>query len=141
MKHNPILRVTSKILFAPIMLYGFYVQFHGDFGPGGGFQAGVIIAAALILYGLIFGLYSLKQVAPPPVVHALMGIGVLIFGGVGVVGLVLGGEFLNYSVLLADAAKGQHWGILLVEFGVGTTVASTILGLFMAFAGFVKEAP
>ncbi len=141
MKHNPILRVTSKILFAPIMLYGFYVQFHGDFGPGGGFQAGVIIAAALILYGLIFGLYSLKQVAPPPVVHALMGVGVLIFGGVGVVGLVLGGEFLNYSVLLADAAKGQHWGILLVEFGVGTTVASTILGLFMAFAGFVKEAP
>ena len=141
MKNNPILRVTSKILFAPIMLYGFYVQFHGDFGPGGGFQAGVIIAAALILYGLIFGLYSLKQVAPPPVVHALMGVGVLIFGGVGVVGLVLGGEFLNYSVLLADAAKGQHWGILLVEFGVGTTVASTILGLFMAFAGFVKEAP
>ena len=141
MKHNPILRVTSKILFAPIMLYGFYVQFHGDFGPGGGFQAGVIIAAALILYGLIFGLYSLKQVAPPPVVHALMGVGVLIFGGVGVVALVLGGEFLNYSVLLADAAKGQHWGILLVEFGVGTTVASTILGLFMAFAGFVKEAP
>ena len=141
MKHNPILRVTSKILFAPIMLYGFYVQFHGDFGPGGGFQAGVIIAAALILYGLIFGLYSLKQVAPPPVVHALMGVGVLIFGGVGVVGLVLGGEFLNYSVLLADAAKGQHWGILLVEFGVGVTVASTILGLFMAFAGFVKEAP
>ena len=141
MKHNPILRVTSKILFAPIMLYGFYVQFHGDFGPGGGFQAGVIIAAALILYGLIFGLYSLKQVAPPPVVHALMGVGVLIFGGVGVVGLALGGEFLNYSVLLADEAKGQHWGILLVEFGVGTTVASTILGLFMAFAGFVKEAP
>ena len=141
MKHNPILRVTSKILIAPMMLYGFYVQFHGDFGPGGGFQAGVIIAAALILYGLIFGLYSLKQAAPPHIVHGLMGLGVLIFGGVGVVAWTKGGEFLNYSTLLADEAKGQHWGILIVEFGVGVTVASTILGLFMAFAGFVKEAP
>ena len=60
-KTNPILRVISKTLFAPIILYGLYVQFHGDFGPGGGFQAGVIIAAAFILYGMVFSLEELKQ--------------------------------------------------------------------------------
>ena len=43
-QENPILRVSAKILFTPIILFGLYVQFHGDFGPGGGFQAGVIIA-------------------------------------------------------------------------------------------------
>ena len=136
MKNNPVLRVCSKVLFAPIILYGLYVQFHGDYGPGGGFQAGVIIAAAFILYGMIFSLKNLKKVTPPSVVHALMGIGALIYGGVGVVTFLNGGEYLNYNYLAVDYAKGQHWGIILVEFGVGLTVASTILGLFMAFAGF-----
>ncbi len=136
MKNNPVLRVCSKVLFAPIILYGLYVQFHGDYGPGGGFQAGVIIAAAFILYGMVFSLKDLKKVTPPPVVHAIMGIGALLYGGVGVVTFINGGEYLNYNYLAADYAKGQHWGIILVEFGVGLTVASTILGLFMAFAGF-----
>ena len=52
MNENPILRVSTKILFAPIILFGLYVQFHGDFGPGGGFQAGVIVASAFILYSI-----------------------------------------------------------------------------------------
>ena len=46
---SPILNIVSRILFAPIIIFGLYVQFHGDYGPGGGFQAGVIIAAAFIL--------------------------------------------------------------------------------------------
>ena len=44
MDHHLILRVVTKILIAPILLYGLYVQFHGDYSPGGGFQAGVIFA-------------------------------------------------------------------------------------------------
>lgn len=136
MKNNPVLRVISKILFAPIILYGLYVQFHGDFGPGGGFQAGVIIAAAFILYGMVFSLEELQNLAPPKIVHALMAIGALLYTGVGVATFLLGGEFLNYDVLADYPAKGQHYGIILVELGVGITVASTILGLFMAFAGF-----
>ncbi len=90
MKTNPILRVISKTLFAPIILYGLYVQFHGDFGPGGGFQAGVIIAAAFILYGMVFSLEELKQLAPPKIVHILMAMGALIYTGVGVVTFLLG---------------------------------------------------
>ena len=57
MHNNPILRISTKILFAPIILFGLYVQFHGDFGPGGGFQAGVIVASAFILYSLVFPAY------------------------------------------------------------------------------------
>ena len=54
MQHHLILRVVSKLLIPPILLFALYVQFHGDFGPGGGFQAGVIFAVAFILYGLVF---------------------------------------------------------------------------------------
>ena len=61
MHNNPILRISTKILFAPIILFGLYVQFHGDFGPGGGFQAGVIVASAFILYSLVFGIEAGKN--------------------------------------------------------------------------------
>ena len=74
----PIIRVITKLLIPYILLFGLYVQFHGDFGPGGGFQAGVIIASALILYGLVFGLAEAKRVAPPIVVEKLIAMGLLI---------------------------------------------------------------
>ncbi|CAI8329066.1 MAG: Uncharacterised protein [SAR116 cluster bacterium MED-G04] len=140
MKNNPVFRVTTKVLFAPIILYGLYVQFHGDFGPGGGFQAGVIIAAAFILYGIVFGLSEVKSVAPPGVVQAFTAIGVLLYSGVGVVNVMLGGNFLDYNTLSYDAAHGQHYGILLVELGVGVTVTSVMMSLYYAFAGYKGEA-
>lgn len=136
MKDNPILRVATKILFAPTIVYGLYVQFHGDYGPGGGFQAGVIVAAAFVLHGLIFGIASTKKVAPPYIVNTLMAVGVLVYGGVGVASMLLGGLYLDYNVLATKPATGQHIGIILVEFGVGLTVASTVLALFYTFAGF-----
>ena len=56
-----ILRVVAKLLMPFILLFALYVQFHGDFGPGGGFQAGVILAAAVIFYALIFGLHDARS--------------------------------------------------------------------------------
>ena len=135
MSHHLVVRVVSKLLIPFILLFGLYVQFHGDFGPGGGFQAGVIFAAALILYALVFGLDNARKVAPEPVVRIGMAAGVLLFGFTGVAGLVRGGEYLNYSVLSENSVGGQHLGILLVELGVGITVCSVIIAIFFSFAG------
>jgi multisubunit Na+/H+ antiporter MnhB subunit len=77
MDSNPVFRLAAKILFAPIILFGLYVQFHGDFGPGGGFQAGVIIAAAFILHGLVFGLEKGRRLVSEQVNLWIMAIGVL----------------------------------------------------------------
>ena len=55
MKDNIILRIIAKLLIPLIILFALYVQFHGDFGAGGGFQAGVIFATAFVLYDLVFG--------------------------------------------------------------------------------------
>ena len=55
MSHIVVLRVVAKLLIPVILLFALYVQFHGDFGPGGGFQAGVIFGSGFILYALIFG--------------------------------------------------------------------------------------
>lgn len=135
MKHHLVLRIVVKLLLPVILLFALYVQFHGDFGPGGGFQAGVIFGSAFILYAMIFGLKTAQQVARPWAIRSGIAAGVLVYGGVGVAGLLLGGQYLDYSVLSHDPVHGQHLGILLVEIGVGTTVSATMVAIFFAFAG------
>jgi len=135
---SSILRVVSKLLIPPIMLFALYVQFHGDFGPGGGFQAGVIFAAAFILYALIFGVDNARNAVPAWATRTMLASGVLLYGGVGVAAMLLGGDFLDYSVLNADPLTGQHLGITLIEFGVGTTVAGAMITIFLIFDGRLR---
>lgn len=139
MSDQVILRVATKFAIPMILLYALYVQFHGDFGPGGGFQAGVIFATAMILYALVFGLKRTHEVIPSWVARVLAASGVLIFAGVGIVSLFMGGEFLNYSVLAHDPKHGQHYGILLVELGVMVTVFGVMLTVFYFFAARGRE--
>ncbi len=133
MNRHKILRVVTGLLAPPILLFALYVQFHGDYGPGGGFQAGVIFGAAFILYGLLYGVARTKEVAPPAAIRSLAAGGVLLYAGVGAASMLLGANYLDYDVLAADPVAGQHLGILLIEAGVGVTVASTMIMLFYAF--------
>lgn len=139
MTHNHILRVVSKVLIPMIIIFALYVQFHGDFGPGGGFQAGVILSSAIILYALVFGFEAAEQIIPPTILRILASLGVLIYAGVGITTILLGGNYLEYTVLGSTQIAGQHLGILLVELGVGITVFTVMLIIFFAFAG--RERP
>ena len=95
MRHHLVLRVVSKMLIPFILLFGLYVQFHGDFGPGGGFQAGVIFAAAFILYALVFGDDQARKVVPDKALILLVPLGLLIYALTGFAGILLGGKFLD----------------------------------------------
>ena len=139
MKHNLILRIVSKFLIPFIFLFALYVQFHGDFGPGGGFQAGVIFSAGLILYSLVFGIDIAKQIITPSALKIFASLGAIIYAGTGVATLLLGGNYLEYTVLGATQIAGQHLGILVIEFGVGLTVMSVMLIMFFAFTERHKE--
>ena len=135
MKNDMILRVIGKLLIPFILLFALYVQLHGDYGPGGGFQAGVIAAAAVIFYSLIYGLPKARKVVPGWLVETMLAAGVLIYAGVGIAGIFLDGNFLDYFVLSADSVAGQHRGIFWVEVGVATTVSGVMLKIFYMFAG------
>jgi len=139
MVEKTLLRVVAKLLIPLILLFALYVQFHGDFGPGGGFQAGVIFAVAFILYALIYGVRIARQVIPASVSRGLLSLGVLIYGGTGVVTMLKGGEFLDYNVLASTVHGAQHLGIFAVEFGVGMTVAGAMITIFYTFAGHVND--
>ncbi|MEC8931360.1 MAG: Na(+)/H(+) antiporter subunit B [Candidatus Latescibacterota bacterium] len=139
MSDQPILRVIAKMFIPFLMLFALYVQFHGDFGPGGGFQAGVIFAAALVLYALIFGTEQAKRVAHPQALQLLVAFGILLYAGTGVAGILRGGNFLDYGALdHHDPVHGQHLGILLVELGVGITVTTVMTSTFFIFSARKK---
>lgn len=134
MPDNIILRVVAKWLIPMVLLFAFYVQFHGDYSPGGGFQAGVIFTSGFLLYSLVFGLDAMVRIIPDRCLMVAACFGVLLYSGVGVIGMVRGAEFLNYSALLDTPLNGQHLGIILIELGVGITVASVMMLLFINFA-------
>ena len=140
--HHVILRVTAKFLIPIITLYAFYVQFHGDYSPGGGFQAGVIFAVGIILYALIFGVVDALTLVPAIFARYLALFGFLLYGSVGVVAMLNGGLFLDYDFLVAEGPEG-HWGqpigIIVIELGVLFAVAGSMLTIFYSFAGRAPE--
>ncbi len=134
LRHYLVPRVVGRVLIPFIFLFGLYVQFHGEYGPGGGFQAGAILAAAIILYSLLEGESQALRAIPMSVLKWLVAGGALLYGAVGVAGMLLGGNFLDYSVLASDPVAGQQIGIILIELGVGITVTGVLLCVYHAFA-------
>ena len=134
LRHHLVPRVVGRLLVPFIVLFGLYVQFHADFGPGGGFQAGALIAAGVILYALLEGEGAALKAVPYGLLTALISGGAFLYLAVGLAGIFLGGNFLDYNVLLGDPVAGQHLGIFLVELGVGATVTGVLLSIFHAFA-------
>ncbi|MFT5507907.1 MAG: multicomponent Na+:H+ antiporter subunit B [Hyphomicrobiaceae bacterium] len=133
MKLDLILRVTTKAILPFILLFALYVHFHGDYGPGGGFQAGVIAAGMVILYSIVFGVEAAQRVISQRLVATMVPLGVLIYGATGVISFLYGANYLDYGVLGHDSKHGHHLGILLVESGVIITVAGTMTAIFYAF--------
>ena len=134
MTDNGILRVIARFLIPLILLVGLYIQFHGEYSPGGGFQAGVMFAAGWILYVLIWGLERGLAVIPLKVMYALSAVGVLLYAGTGLMGVFMGGKYLDFSPFLDNPHAAQQTGIIIVEFGVGLTVATVAMLIFALFA-------
>jgi multicomponent Na+:H+ antiporter subunit B len=131
MKDQVVLRVITKLLVPYMLVFGCYVITHGEVGPGGGFQGGVILAAGFILYGVVFGKPALHAVAPRRVIDGLAAFGVLLFAGVGVWTMALGGRFLDYSYLPGpEYGAAEALGMTLVEYGVGITVCTVMITVY-----------
>ncbi len=132
MSQQTLVRVVAKLTIPFILVMGVYVILHGELGPGGGFQGGVILAAGLILYGLVFGADELRQRIPTVVLDSCMALGALIYAGTGLACLFAGGTFLDYGMLMPESAgDGEALGMTLVEYGVGITVASVMTTIYL----------
>ena len=101
-----------------------------------------VINLLVILYALIFGISPAMRAVPPVFTRSIAAIGFLLYAGVGVWALLMGGNFLDYDALFGEPPgghNGQHYGIILIEIGVLLAVAGSMLSIFYAFAGRVTE--
>ncbi len=131
MKDQIILRIATKTMIPFIIVFGLYVIFHGDLSPGGGFQGGVIIASAFILYGLVWGGDAMRKVLPRWLSDTLVAIGVLMYSGTGMYCLLAGYRFLDYSAISPrNNPNGDVWGMNIVEYGVGFTVSMVMITIY-----------
>lgn len=139
MRRNPIVREVSDFMLPAILLYALYIQFHGEYSPGGGFQAGVMFGVGIILYGMVHGLERTQRIIPPGVIRFFVSFGLLLYIAVGYATMLLGGNFLDYNTLWPAHGHehnphGQHLGILVIELGVGITVAAVMVAVYYGFA-------
>ncbi len=120
-----IVRRTASLMIPLVQLFALYVLFFGQYGPGGGFVAGVMIAASLVFGLLVFG----ESGSTGQRAASLMagdGVGLILFVAVGGLCLIGGGEFLNYSqapIPGLDSAARRYLGILMTQVGVALDVA------------------
>jgi multicomponent Na+:H+ antiporter subunit B len=131
-----IVQTLSRHLIPLIQLFGLYVLFFGQYGPGGGFVGGVIVGTSMIFGVLVFGLDASRSAIVKRVIHG-DGVGLLIFAGVGGLCLIGGGEFLNYADLQIpgmEAPTRRYLGILLTQIGVATDVAVTAISIVISLS-------
>jgi multicomponent Na+:H+ antiporter subunit B len=141
-KDQFILRICAKAMIPFILVFGLYVIFHGDLSPGGGFQGGVLIAAAFILYGLVFGGDEMRRILPRSVSDALVSVGVLIYAGTGMYCLLSGYRFLDYRAIQpSDPGAADVWGMSIVEYGVGFTVSMVMVTVYNEISEGAPSAP
>jgi multicomponent Na+:H+ antiporter subunit B len=134
-RHESVVVTTFvRVLIPPAQLFAFYVLVHGHDSPGGGFQAGVILASTYILLALGLGPAALTRRVNEPWWVAMAAAGVLLYVSVGVAGFAKA-AFLDYGALSPGDPVHGHWvGILLIETGVTLTVASTLVVIFCRLA-------
>jgi multicomponent Na+:H+ antiporter subunit B len=130
---SPIIQLGARLLSPYIMLFGLYVIAHGHYSPGGGFQGGALLAASILLVRLAsspnVGSSQLKEALTMPM--ALMGI--TIYFGTGLVSVLMGGYFLDYSELPIpglEPAMLRFYGLLIIEVGIGLAVMAILVMLF-----------
>jgi len=131
MKDQVILRIVIKLNIPFILVFGFYVITHGELGAGGGFQGGMVLASAFILYGLVYSAEEMRKIVSRRLSDALACIGILLYAGVGTFSIIAGNNFLDYTPLKpSDPGVAESWGMTLVEYGVGITVAAVMITIF-----------
>ncbi len=123
-----IITTLTRLRTPFIQLFGLYVIMHGHSSPGGGFQGGVILGAGFILLAISFGIDEVRQRFSERMLAIVTSAGVFIFGGIGLLCLILGANYLDYGIL--PVVEPRSLGMLGVEIGIGITVMAVMISIF-----------
>ncbi len=136
---NVIIKTICRMLIPFIQLFSLYVIFHGHYSPGGGFQGGVILGASFILLVIAYGLEESRRRISLKALMIYASLGLIIYSGIGILCLLMGGNYLDYGKLplpIASIATIRAMGILGIEIGVGIGVMAIMTSIFMMIASY-----
>ncbi|MCL0059374.1 sodium:proton antiporter [Dehalococcoidia bacterium] len=131
-----VIKTIARVLVPFLQLFGFYIIVHGPVSPGGGFQGGVIVGASMILLALSYDLSSAEDRASHKVRIIMDSTGALLFAGIGLLCLLVGGVFLEYGIIPLPMAPAEVRGlmILLVGVAIGIHIMALAASLFLHLA-------
>lgn len=133
MDDDVILKTIARVLVPFLELFGLYVTIHGDLSPGGGFQGGVLLGTGVMVYALAFGVSDTRKKMTLWIRETLSSLGVLIYALIGVLCILFGGHFLEYSTIPLPIEMAERNALLIlgIELGVGITVMSVVISIFL----------
>jgi multicomponent Na+:H+ antiporter subunit B len=134
MPRSLILRTVSLGLVFVIVMFSFYVFLKGHNQPGGGFIAGLIAAAMILIQHLAYSHEELDRTFYP-VFHRMIGLGLLLAAGSGFFGIIKGTAFLDGFHWEFAMPWGGHFAIpsvIVFDLGVYLVVIGTVVGIFRA---------
>lgn len=139
-RESVIVFTTVRLLAPFVLVFGLFITLHGATSPGGGFQGGAIMAAVVFMLAFAFGFYPTREWMGEEPVRVLVGAGVVLFAGLALSSLLLGGSLLEYKAYYAaTGVKAKYWGEL-VEVAIGLVVSGALVGLFFLVWGGTKPA-
>lgn len=140
MKEDVIIKTITRLMVPLIQLFALYVIIHGESGPGGGFQGGVILGASIILFVIAFGMEEGRKRISEKLNVFLISLGVVIYAGIGLLCILVGGNYLEYNILPFGTPKhASKLGILGIEIGIGITVSAVMTSIFFNTAARQKK--
>lgn len=133
-----VVQLVSRMMCLFIIMFGVYLIVHGHLTPGGGFQGGVVIGSAFILFALAFNKEEGRAAAPAFSLKCLASAGIYIYMASGLAGIFVGYYFLANKVagVLPRGMLGELFSggtLFWINIGVGLAVASVSTELFYAF--------
>ena len=133
-RNNKVIEFTTKLFSPLIILLAFYVQINGSDEPGGGFQAGAVMSAAVVILNLLKGPNITLKLASMRMLFYTAVLGVFMYLSPGLFGIARDMSFLNYNALDVISSDAQYLGIVIIEWGVGLTVFASLTIIYLKIA-------
>jgi multicomponent Na+:H+ antiporter subunit B len=110
------------------VIFGFYIGLHGQLTPGGGFQAGVILATVPLLIYTCENTEAFRRITSHAVIEVIEAVGAASYGLIGVAPLLLGVPLLTNILPLGTTGDVFSAGnIALISACVGVEVTAAFL--------------
>lgn len=117
------------------LVYGAYTILTGHLGLGGGFQGGVLVSAAWLIFCFVYGSRIFSRIGSQFALELVESFGAGAYGLVGLSAMIYGQAFLtNIYPLGQTGSLFSSGSIMIIDVAVGLEVAAGFILLLVEFA-------